>query len=109
MPDDDRLFYHIEFIVNFADELLEDVFERQQAQNRPEFIDDHGHPAMLPTEFEQQFAHRLALRHDGNFMKHVTHAELSSGPALFGAALPVEQDPDDVLNVNVAEDLIPRA
>ena len=95
--------------MNFADELFQNIFEREQSQDGSEFIDDHRHPAVARAQFQKHFARGLAFRHDGNFMKQAPHIELGCGPAFLRAALPVEQHPHDVLDVNVPEHLLSRA
>ena len=109
LPDDERLLHHIEFIVNFADQLFQDVLQRDQSQDGAEFVHDHRHPTVARAQLEQQFVRGFALRHDDDFVQHPPQVELGRRPAFLGAALPVEQYPHDILDVNVSEHVVARA
>src|ERR1700681_1314545 len=54
----------VEFIVNFADDLLEDVFESDEAEDATEFVDDDGQADVMSAELEEQFAGGLGFRND---------------------------------------------
>ena len=53
--------------MNFADHLLEDVFESDYAENAAEFIDDHGDSGAAGAEFDEEFAGELGFRDDQHF------------------------------------------
>ena len=64
------LLHHIKFIVNFADQMFQNILKSNKSQNGAEFVHDHGHPAVAGAQLGQQFVRRFALRHDEDFMQH---------------------------------------
>src|SRR5580692_8486813 len=54
-----RALDDVEFVVNLADHLLEDVFEGGEAQDATEFVHDHGEAGAARAEFEEEFADGL--------------------------------------------------
>src|SRR5580698_9613233 len=105
----ERALDDVEFIVNFTDHLLEDVFERGQAQDAAEFVNDHGEAGATCAEFEKQFADGLGFGNDERVTQDGAQIEFSERLAIFGAAGAIEQDPDHVLDMDEAEDVIERA
>src|SRR5713101_793782 len=43
----------VEFVVNFADDLLEDVFEGHEAEDAAEFVDDDGQADVMGAQLEE--------------------------------------------------------
>ncbi len=54
----------IEFIVDFADDLLQRILDRHQAGNAAVFIHDDRHVIAIAAEFLQQHVDALGLRHE---------------------------------------------
>ena len=53
----------IVFVANLADDLLEQVFDRDQASGATIFIDDDGHLRLTALHLLEQLRDPLALRH----------------------------------------------
>ena len=105
----ERALDDVEFIVNFADHLLEDVFERGQAEDAAEFVHDHGEAGAAGAKFQEQFADGLGFGNDERVAQDGAQIEFGERLMIFGAAGAIEQDPDHVLDVDEAEDVIERA
>src|SRR6185437_4015106 len=105
----ERLFDDVEFVVNFAHHLLEDVLERHKVQDAAEFIHDHGEPGAARTKFEQQFAGGLCFRNDQRVADQMPQMEIGGGRTPVGAMRPFQQQPDHILDVNKTEYVIERA
>src|ERR1700679_2010011 len=105
----ERALDDVEFIVNFTDHLLEDVFERGQAENAAEFVNDHGESGATCAEFQMEFADGLAFGNDERVTQDGAQIEFSERLAIFGAAGAIEQDPDHVLDMDKAQNVVERA
>ena len=68
------------FVLEFADQLLEDVFDADDAGGQSEFIDYNGEMALALLEFAEEIEERLGFGHD----EHVVHdlADFHVGNAL---------------------------
>ena len=60
----ERALNDIEFIVNFADHLLEDVFQSGEAEDAAEFVHNHCKASAAGAEFQEEFADGLGLGDD---------------------------------------------
>ena len=69
----------VEFVFQFADQLLEHVFHADDSRGGAEFIDHHGQVPLALLEFTEQFEQRLGFGHD----QHIVHdlADLHLGNA----------------------------
>jgi len=103
------VFDDVELVVNFADHLLDDVFNRNEAEDAAEFVHDHGQTDATRAKLEEELASEFAFGDDEDVAKNAAKAEVGRGEALFGAALAVEENPKHVLDMNEAEDVIERA
>src|ERR1700733_6076414 len=104
-----RAFDDVEFIVNFADHLLEDVFEGGEAEDAAEFVYDHGEAGAAGAEFEEELADGLGLRDDQRVAENGAQIKFGERLMIFGAARAIEEDPDHVFDVDEAEDVVERA
>src|SRR5277367_4466246 len=105
----ERAFDYVEFVVNFTDHLLEDVFERGEAENAAEFVHDHGEAGAAGAEFEEEFADGLGFGNDESVAQDGAQIEVGERLAIFGAARAIEEDPDHVFYVDETEDVVERA
>src|SRR5580698_5196103 len=105
----ERALDDVEFVVNFADHLLEDVFERGQAKDASEFVNDHGQAGAAGAEFEQEFADGLGFWDDERVAQDGAQIEFGERLMIFGAAGAIKEDPDHVFYVDEAEDVVERA
>ena len=55
---------HVEFVVNLADHLFDDVFQSDQPEDTAEFIDNHGHANVARAKLLEQLARWFRFRHD---------------------------------------------
>ena len=94
--------------MNFANQLLEDVFEGNEAENAAELIHDHGHAGVLGAKLPQELAGGLGLRDDEDLAQDAAQIEGRHSHGFLQAALAVEQNPDHVLDVNEAENVVFR-
>src|SRR5689334_4952154 len=99
----------IELVVNFADHFFENIFERHEAENRAEFIDHHGETGALGAKLEKQLDGELRFRHDDDFAKDMLQREFRGGGAFLRTSRPVEQHPNDILDVNESIDVVESA
>src|SRR5580704_16549466 len=72
----ERTLDHVELIVNLAHHLLENIFERGEAENAAEFINDHGEAGAARAEFEEEFAGALRFRNDEDVAQHRAQIEV---------------------------------
>src|SRR4029077_16673391 len=66
----ERALDNVKFIVNFSYDLLEDVFQCDQAQNAAEFIDHDGQADVTRSQLQQQLARGFGLWDDEHFAQH---------------------------------------
>src|SRR4029077_7404127 len=81
----ERVFDDVEFVVNFADDLFEDVFEINQAEQAAKFVDDNGHTGVAVAQLVEQFAGGLGFRNDKHFAQNAAQIEWLSRQ-IFGGA-----------------------
>ena len=60
----DRLVWEVELVLDVADDLLEQVLERDDARRRAVLVDDDRHVLVRPPELREQRAEVLRLGHD---------------------------------------------
>lgn len=104
-----RALDDIEFIVNFADHLLEDIFERCKAKDAAEFVDNHSQASATRAEFDEQIAGGFCFGDNEDIAQERPKVKLGWRQAFFRAASAVKQDPDEVFDVDEAEDVVERA
>ena len=80
----ERTLDDVELVVNFADHLLEDVFERGEAEDAAEFVDNHGEARAASAEFEQKFAGALRFGDDEHVAQHCAQMKSGGRLTLFG-------------------------
>src|SRR5271155_1000398 len=105
----ERALDNVEFVVNFADHLLEDVFESGEAEDAAEFVHDHGQAGAAGAKFQEQFADGLGFGDDERIAQDGAQIKFREWLMIFGAAGAIEQDPDHVFYMDEAEDVIERA
>ena len=105
----ERALDDVEFIVNFADHLLEDIFESGEAEDAAEFVHDHGEAGAAGAEFQEEFADGLGFGDDERVAENGAQIEFGERLVIFSAAGAIEEDPDHVFYVDEAEDVIERA
>jgi hypothetical protein len=93
--------------VNFPNHLLEDVFESDQPEDAPVFVDDHRQARMARSKFHQKIAGRFRLGDNQHVADHGAKVEIRNGDRL--AVRAVHQNPDHVLDVHKAENVVQRA
>jgi len=94
--------------VNFADDLLDQVFHGDEAQDATELIHDHGHANTARAHLDKQFGGGFAFGNDEQFVESIAKIEGQDGRALRGAAFAIEQHPQHVLDVGEAANIIER-
>jgi hypothetical protein len=62
--------------VNFADHLLQDVFQCDQAKDTAEFVHNHGQTRPARAEFDQKLACGLGLRNDEHVAEDASQVKL---------------------------------
>ena len=97
---------NVELIVNFADHLFEDVFERDQAEYRAEFVDSHRQAGAVNAQLEKQFDGGFRLGNNENFAQHVAEMKFRGRLIFFRSARAIEQNPDEILDVNETDYVI---
>lgn len=105
----ERPFNDIELIMNFADHLFEDVFERGEAEDAAEFVDYHGEAGATRAKFDEQIAGGFCFGHDEHVAQERAEAKFGGGQALFGTAGAIQEDPDEVFDVDEAENVVEGA
>ena len=61
---DDRLGLDVVFVADLADDLLEQILDRDQARRAAVFVDDDRELGLLALELLQQLRHALGLGHE---------------------------------------------
>jgi hypothetical protein len=89
------VFVDVKLVVNFADDLLEHIFNRDQAGGTAEFVNDDRQVVAVAPKFTQQVVEPLAFRDEGGRSQQGADVELR-------CSLQLEQvlgheDADDVL------------
>src|SRR5208283_3721838 len=102
-----RALDDVEFIVDFADELLEQIFHGDEAKDAAELVDHNGNADVAVAQFLEQFARGLGFGDHEDFAKDAAKIKRRRRRKLFfEATLGIEQDPDHVLDVYKAEDMV---
>ena len=104
----DRRVLGIEFVVDLADDLLEQVLQRDEARDRAVLVDDDRHVALQAADLGQQLAQALRLGHQVRRVQQ--RAQIGAGP---GSVLQGHEQPPHVQHAEhvvelVAEDRIAR-
>src|SRR5271156_1044902 len=105
----ERALDDVEFVVNFANHLLEDVFECGEAEDAAEFVRDHGQAGGAGAKFEEEFADGLGFGNDERVAQDGAQIKFGERLMIFGAARAIEEDPDHVFYMDEAEDVVERA
>src|ERR1700722_7216865 len=103
----ERALDHVEFVVNFADHLLEDVFQSDEAENAAEFVDNHGEARAARAELDETFAGGLGLGDDQDVADNASNVKVLAGRGIAGVDA-IDEDPDNVFDVHETEDVIER-
>ncbi len=96
----------VEFVFYLADELLDGVFDGDEADGGAEFVDDDGEMAAALLEFVQEVEDRLGFGHDEDFAHDLLKAKFDEGRAAeagFGRGAEVHEA-GDVFGVDEADD-----
>src|SRR5438477_4277489 len=92
--------------MNFADDLFENVFESDQPEQAAELINDNGHAGMASAKLFEQFAGGFGFWNDEHFAQNAAQIEWR-GRQIFGnQALTTLQNPEHILDMNEAENVI---
>src|SRR3954469_13419609 len=62
---DDRLRLHIVFVTDLADDLFEQIFDRDEPRGAAVLVDDDRHLDLLALELLEQLRHPLGFGHEG--------------------------------------------
>ena len=94
---DDRViaFVEIVFILDVADDLLEDVLDRDQAGHAAVFVHDHRDVVAVGAEVAQQHVERLALRDEDR--RPQAGADVEVGFGVVAQQVLREKDADHVV------------
>ena len=94
----DRLVREVELVLDLADDLLEQVLERDDALHRAVLVDDDGHVLVLLPELGQERCQVLRLGDDVDGPQKLLDLDLSD-PAVVQRREEVAdvQDPDDLV------------
>src|SRR3954453_819746 len=95
---DDGRFFVLVLVGDFADDLLDDVLDGNDAGGAAVFIDDHRDLQMLALKFAQQVAHLLRFRNEVRRPGQIGNGEM----------LAFEYGVEELLDVHDAADLIDR-
>ena len=91
--------FEVEFIANLAEQLLEHVFQRHQAEQLAELVDHQRHPHPLAADLVEQFSQRLARRNEDRRPDDAIDARWSR----------VEAPADQILRIEHADDIFRAA
>src|SRR6185437_1029594 len=69
----------VEFVFHFTDELLDGVFDGDEAGGRAELVDDNGEMAAAILKLVEQVEDGLGFRHDEDFAHDLLEAQLDEG------------------------------
>src|SRR5262249_42558205 len=98
--------FHVELVVNFANHLLENVFQRHQTQDAAELVDHQRKADAASAQLEQQLVGWLGFRNDQQFSQNSAQIEGRWRNILFHPPFTIEQHPKHVLDVHEAKNLI---
>src|SRR5206468_10552781 len=88
----ERTLDDVKLVMNLADQLLQDIFQGDEAEDAAELVDDHGHADVAGAQFQEKFAGGLGLWNDEHFANDATQIERLRGDGFFVAPLAIEQD-----------------
>ncbi len=63
----------------------------------------------MGAKFHQQLDRRLRFRNDQDFAEHIAELKVRGSLVLFGPPRAVQQNPDHILDVHEAEDMVERS
>lgn len=85
-----RMLDDVELVVNFANHLLEDVLESDQAEDGAEFVDSHGEAGASRAKFKQKLDGGFRLGNDEDAAKNVAKVKFGGRLILFGATRAIQ-------------------
>ena len=79
MATDIVFFGEIMLVVDFTDDLFDDILDRNEARDTAVFVHHHGEVIASFAELAQQNVETLALRHKGHWPHDVADVEGEAG------------------------------
>jgi hypothetical protein len=104
-----RRLGQIEFVVNFADDLFEDILKRYQPEDASEFVHDERHSGAARAKFGEQLSGQLAFRNDEQIPGKPAQIEGRRRAALPGSTLALDYHAKKILDVDETDGVVERA
>src|SRR5271154_7216773 len=105
----ERALHDIEFVVNFANHLFEDIFEGDETEDAAELVNHYGQSDVVRAQLKKEFARGLGFRNDQHLTQHAAQSKRWRGLAFFESAFAIEKRPQHIFDVHEAENVILRA